>query len=200
MGDSMQKEEEDTDESCRLEPGIHGLKFSQKLNADEIRIQNSEDKIHQVSSEVEPVNTIFRKPLKLEQENQDFELVVKRKEEIKDKDINSEECIAQTVKMPKSQPTSDMDEKMHDIEETTKTIQIEKSLVDDVPMKKHDSQNEEPLFKQGLKLRKTEIVKRPIQKSAVEIPKLKHHAFENVPEDVIEEQHGDIKLSKSLPQ
>ena len=96
---------------------------------------------------------------------------------------------------------------MHDVEETTKTIQLEKSLVDDEPLKKkghriknEDSQNEEPLFKQGLKLRKTEIVKRPIQKAAVEVPKLKHHAFENVPQDVMEEKHSDIKLSRLLPQ
>ena len=77
---SMQKEEEDTnEENFRLEPGIHSLKFSQKLKADEILIQNSEDKINQDSSEVEPVNTIFRKPLKLEHENQDFELRNKSK-------------------------------------------------------------------------------------------------------------------------
>ena len=203
---SMQKEEENTDEeSGKLEPGIHSLKFSQKLKADEILIQNSEDKINQDSSEVEPVNTIFRKPLKLEHENQDFELTVKRKERSKDKGFNSEECLVQTIKMPKRQPISDVDEKMHNIEETTKTIQIDEPLVDDVPLKngrkkKEEPQNEEQIFKQGLKLRKTETVKRPIKTAVVEVPKLKHHTFENVPKNVIEEQYGDIRLSRFLPQ
>ena len=69
---------------------------------------------------------------RLKQENQDFELTVKRKEQSKDKGFNSDECIAQTIKMPKSQPISDVDEKMHNIEETTKTIQIDEPFKDDL--------------------------------------------------------------------
>lgn len=196
---SFQKEEEDNDEeSHRLEPGIQDLKFSQKLKADKITIQNSEDKTKQVASEVEPVNTVLKKPL--EHENQDFELTVKQSR--KDKNLSSEEFTAQTIKMPQSQL-----DKEHIIEETNETVLIDQPKIDDVPLKKKNQSNkkvtpkvEEPLFKQGLKLRKTETVKRPIEKAAIEVPKLKHHAFENTPQDVIEEQHGDIRLSRLLPQ
>ena len=202
----FQKEEEGTDdESYRLEPGIHDLKFSQKLKADKIIIQNSEDKTRQVFSEIEPVNTVLRKPL--EHENQDFELTINRMPSLEDKDINSEESIAQTIKMPQSQPNLDMDKKFCSMEETNETIQIDKPLIDSIPNnkkgpinKKDATKSEEPLFRQGLKLRKTETVKRPIEKAAIEVPKLKHHAFENVPQDVIEEQNGNIKLSRLLPQ
>ena len=198
---SFQKEAEDNDEeSHRLEPGIQDLKFSQKLKADKITIQNSEDKTKQVASEVEPVNTVLKKPL--EHENQDFELTVKQSR--KDKNLNSEEFTAQTIKMPQSQAQLD---KEHIIEDTNETVLINQPKIDDVPLKKRNESNkkdapkvEEPLFKQGLKLRKTETVKRPIEKAAIEVPKLKHHAFENTPQDVIEEQHGDIRLSRLLPQ
>ena len=202
----FQKEEEGTDdESNRLEPGIHDLKFSQKLKADRIIIQNSEDKTRQVFSEIEPVNTVLRKPL--EHENQDFELTINSMPSLEDKEINSEESIAQTIKMPQSQSNLDMDKKFCSMEETNETIQIDQPLFESIPVhkkglinKKDATKSEEPLFKQGLKLRKTETVKRPIEKAAIEVPKLKHHAFENVPQDVIEEQNGDIKLSRLLPQ
>merc|ERR1712032_1404380 len=104
---------------------------------------------------------------------------------------DSEEDISQTVKMPQSQLNEGVEEKS---EETTETVQMEQSLLplfDDKPLKrkgpnikKDDPKSEEPLFKQGLKLRKKETVKRPIEKAAIEVPKLKHHAFENVPQDV----------------
>lgn len=199
----FQEKEEDTDEEThRLEPGIQDLKFSQKLKADKITIQNSEDKTKQVASEVEPVNTVLKKPL--EHENQDFELTVKKKQTREDKNFNSEEFTAQTIKMPHSQSKLD---KECTLEETNETVLIDQPKIDDIPLKKKNQSNkkdtpksEEPLFKQGLKLRKTETVKRPIEKAAIEVPKLKHHAFENIPQDVIEEQHSDIKLSRLLPQ
>merc|ERR1712029_566765 len=100
-----------------------------------------------------------------------------------------------------------MDKKFCSMEETNETIQIDQPLFDSIPVhkkglinKKDATKSEEPLFKQGLKLRKTETVKRPIEKAAIEVPKLKHHAFENVPQDVMEEKHSDIKLSRLLPQ
>merc|ERR1711971_1023432 len=193
---------EDIVDSCKLEPGIHDLKFSQKLKADKIVIKNSEDLTNQGALEVEPVNTVLRKPL--EHENKDFDLSFKRKQPREEKTIDSEECISQTVKMSHGQPNLDVEEKL---EATTETFQIKQPLTDDKPskkkvpsIKKDDQKSEEPLFKQGLKLRKTETVKRPIEKAAIEVPKLKHHAFENIPQDVMEEKHSDIKLSRLLPQ
>merc|ERR1712029_434967 len=85
-----------------------------------------------------------------------------------------------------------MDKKFCSMEETNETIQIDQPLLDSIPVhkkglinKKDATKCEEPFFKQGLKLRKTETVKRPIEKAAIEVPKLKHR---------------DIKLSRILPQ
>ena len=92
--------------------------------------------------------------------------------------------------MPQSQLNEGVEEKF---EETTETVQMEQSLLplfDDKPLKrkgpnikKDDSKSEEPLFKQGLKLRKTETVKRPIEKAAIEVPKLKHYVAESLNEE-----------------
>merc|ERR1711902_442919 len=108
-----------------------------------------------------------------EHENKDFDVTFKRRKQLREeKTIDSEECISQTVKMSHGQPNLDVEEKL---EETTETVQIKQTLIDDKPSKKKgpsikmdDQKSEEPLFKQGLKLRKTETVKRPIERTAIE--------------------------------
>merc|ERR1712045_750478 len=60
-----------------------------------------------------------------------------------------------------------------------------------------DEQAEESLSF-SRKLRKTETTKIKIQESKLELPKLKHHDFENVPKDIDEEQTTNVKLTKRL--
>ena len=63
--------------------------------------------------------------------------------------------------------------------------------------KPKDEQAEESLpF--ARKLRKTETTKIKIKESKLELPKLKHHDFENVPKDIDEEQITNVKLTKRL--
>ena len=50
----------------------------------------------------------------------------------------------------------------------------------------------------GLKLKKTETVKSKIAETKLELPKLKHHEFENVPEDTSIEEMTKIKLTKLI--
>ena len=213
----MKEDTNDYDESCQLEPGIKELKFSQKLKSDSILIQNTENKGTEDAGEVEPVTTVLKKPL--EHDNKDFELTIKRKqpnmlEQDQDFKIHeAEDSIAQTVKISDGKSRSDQEKKTEKSQESTfETVKVGKPLNEikdnknnpfkkgSSDLKKNNQENDEPLFKQGLKLRKTELVKRPIEKTAIEVPKLKHHSFENIPQEVTNEQHSDIKLTKLLPE
>merc|ERR1711997_506628 len=125
----------------------------------------------------------------------------------------AEDSIAQTVKISDGKSRSDKEKKKKKSQESTfETVKVGKPLNEikdnknnpfkkgSSDLKKNNQENDEPLFKQGLKLRKTELVKRPIEKTAIEVPKLKHHSFENIPQEVTNEQHSDIKLTKLLPE
>merc|ERR1712098_143022 len=50
----------------------------------------------------------------------------------------------------------------------------------------------------GMKLKKTETVKSKVAETKLELPKLKHHEFENVPEDTSNEEMTKIKLTKLI--
>merc|ERR1712154_122271 len=47
--------------------------------------------------------------------------------------------------------------------------------------KENEPENLVSDFTQGLKLKKAAVIKKPIEKTALDLPKLKHHEFENVP-------------------
>merc|ERR1712130_530440 len=61
-----------------------------------------------------------------------------------------------------------------------------------------ESEQKEKAFPFGKKLKKAETVKLQIKETKLEIPKLKHHEFENIPKDTDEEQLSNIKLSKLI--
>merc|ERR1712130_710606 len=61
-----------------------------------------------------------------------------------------------------------------------------------------ESDKKEKAFPFGKKLKKAETVKLQIKETKLEIPKLKHHEFENIPKDTDEEQLSNIKLSKLI--
>merc|ERR1711945_42389 len=50
----------------------------------------------------------------------------------------------------------------------------------------------------GMKLKKTETVKSKVAETKLVLPKLKHHEFENVPEDTSNEEMTKIKLTKLI--
>merc|ERR1711994_1142337 len=64
------------------------------------------------------------------------------------------------------------------------------------PMPKDEQAEESLPF--ARKLRKTETTKIKIKESKLELPKLKHNDFENVPKDIDEEQITNVKLTKRL--
>merc|ERR1712130_424984 len=61
-----------------------------------------------------------------------------------------------------------------------------------------ESEQKEKAFPFGKKLKKAETVKLQIKETKLELPKLKHHEFENIPKDTDEEQLSNIKLSKLI--
>ena len=94
---------------------------------------------------------------------------------------------------------SDKDESVSDIKEPkpkdTASLKLKKPI-----KKKTDSVKVEEVEAGQfpmIKLKKSEIIKRPVEEAKLETVSLKHHEFENVPQNPVDEQTSKVKITSS---
>ena len=123
--------------------------------------------------------------------NSDDESVSVKKEPLNKGQVKNTKEVIQPKPEPRKPEPEPKLEKPEPMEELKKSLKpaVKK------PIKKKEAPKEEENIFSKIKLKKSEVVKRPIEKADLEVVELVSHKFENIPQDEALEMKSSIKIT-----